>query len=64
VLTNAEEHIREVKTGGSLGCRAFVEFVILRNTGLAKSSQDPVLQASNLPVAQGTAGWDPQGFGL
>ena len=39
VLTNAEERIREVKTGGSLGCsdHALVEFVILKNVGLAKS---------------------------
>ena len=46
VLTNAEEknreviyNIREVKTGGSLGCsdHALVEFVILKNGGLAKS---------------------------
>ena len=45
VLTNAEEknreviyNIREVKTGGSLGCsdHALVEFVILKN-GLAKA---------------------------
>ena len=40
VLTNAEESIREVKIGGSLGCsdHAFVEFVIVKKTGLAKSS--------------------------
>ena len=39
VLTNAEESIREVKIGGSLGCsdRALVEFVILKNAGLGKS---------------------------
>ena len=39
VLTNAEESIREVKIGGSLGCsdHALVEFVILKNVGLAKS---------------------------
>ena len=39
MLTNAEESIREVKIGGSLGCRdhALVEFVILKNAGLAKS---------------------------
>ena len=39
VLTNAEERIREVKTGGSLGCsdHALVEFVILKNAALAKS---------------------------
>ena len=39
VLTNAEESIREVKIGGSLGCsdHALVEFVILKNAGLAKS---------------------------
>ena len=39
VLTNAEESIREVKIGGSLGCSdpALVEFVILKNAGLAKS---------------------------
>ena len=39
VLINADESIREVKIGGSLGCsdRALVEFVILKNAGLAKS---------------------------
>ena len=39
MLTNAEESIREVKIGGSLGCsdHALVEFVIWRNAGLAKS---------------------------
>ena len=33
LLTNAEESIREVKIGGSLGCsdHALVEFVILKN---------------------------------
>ena len=36
---NAEESIREVKIGDSLGCNdhALVEFVILKNVGLAKS---------------------------
>ena len=39
VLTNAEESIREVKIGGSLGCsdHALVEFVISKNVDLAKS---------------------------
>jgi len=39
VLTNVEELIKEVRIGGSLGCsaHALVEFVILRNMGLAKS---------------------------
>ena len=39
MLTNAENGIRDVKTGGSLGCsdHALVEFVILKNAGLAKS---------------------------
>ena len=39
LLTNAEEIIKSVKVGGSLGCsdHALVEFVILRNVGLAKS---------------------------
>ena len=39
VLTGAEESIREVKIGGSLDCtdHALVEFVILKNAGLAKS---------------------------
>jgi len=39
VLTNAEEVIKEVKTGGSLGCsnNALVEIVISRNMGLIKS---------------------------
>ena len=39
MLANEEESIREVKTGGSLGCsdHALVEFVILKNAGLAKS---------------------------
>ena len=39
VLTNAEEIIKEVKTGGSLGCsnNALVEIVISRNIGLIKN---------------------------
>ena len=39
MLTNAEESIREVKIGGSLGCsdHALVEFVVLKNAGLARS---------------------------
>ena len=39
VLTNAEDSTREVKIGGSLGCsdQALVEFVIVKNAGLAKS---------------------------
>ena len=39
MFTNTEESIREVKTGGSLGCsgRALVDFVTWRNAGLAKS---------------------------
>ena len=39
MLTNAEESAREVKTGGSLVCsdQALVEFVIVKNAGLAKS---------------------------
>ena len=39
VLTNAEESIKGVKIGGSLGCsdHALVEFVILKNAGLGKS---------------------------
>ena len=38
ILTNTEKSIREVKIGGSLGCsdHALVEFVILKNVGLAK----------------------------
>ena len=38
MLTNEEESIREVKIGGSLGCsdHTLVEFVILKNAGLAK----------------------------
>ena len=39
MLTNAEKSIRDVKIGGSLGCSdcPLVEFVILKNAGLAKS---------------------------
>ena len=39
MLTSAEESIREINIGGSLGCsdHALVEFVIWRNAGLAKS---------------------------
>lgn len=42
--------IREVKTGGSLGCsnHALVKFVISRNMSLAKSKSDPEFQESNL----------------
>ena len=38
-LTNAEEIIKGVKIGGSLGCsdHALVKFLNLRNVGLAKS---------------------------
>ena len=45
VLTNAEESIREVKIGGSLGCsdHALVEFVILKCGPGKKQSEDPVL---------------------
>ena len=41
MLTNAEESIREVKIGGSLGCsdHALVEYVILKNAGLAKKAE-------------------------
>jgi len=39
VLSHAEEMVREVKVGGSVGCssHALVEFVVSRNVGLAKS---------------------------
>ena len=39
VLSKEEESIRDVKIGGSLGCSdcPLVEFVILKNAGLAKS---------------------------
>lgn len=39
VLTSADELIKEIKIGGSLGCSShtLVEFMISRNTGLAKS---------------------------
>ena len=39
LLTNAEEIIKGVKVGGNLGCsyHSLVEFMILRNAGLAKS---------------------------
>ena len=39
VLTNEEESVRVVKIGGCLGCsdHALVEFVILKNAGLAKN---------------------------
>lgn len=39
MLTNAEELIKEDKTGGGLGCsdQVLVELVISRNIGLAKS---------------------------
>lgn len=39
VLTNAAEYIEEVKIRGSLGCSShtLVEFMILRNTNLAKT---------------------------
>jgi len=38
VLTNADEGIREVKIGGSMGCsdHALVDLVIWKNAGLAK----------------------------
>lgn len=39
MLTTADELIKEVKIGGSLGCsnHALMEFLISRNMGLAKS---------------------------
>ncbi len=39
VLSSEEESIRDIKIGGSLGCsdHALVEFVILKNVGLAKN---------------------------
>jgi len=39
VLTNAEDIVKVVKIGGSLGCsnHALVKFVITRNMGLEKS---------------------------
>jgi len=39
VFTNVEEIVKGIKIGGSLGCNdhALVEFVLLRNVGLAKS---------------------------
>ena len=39
MLTNASELIRDVKTGGRLGCseHALVEFTLLRNMGKARS---------------------------
>ena len=41
VLTNEEKSIRDVKIGGSLGCsdHALVEYVILKNAGLAKKAE-------------------------
>ena len=38
VLSNEEESIRDIKIGGSLSCSncAVVQFVILKNVGLAK----------------------------
>ena len=43
VPTNAEESIREVKTGGSLDCsdHALLEFLILKNVGLEKAEIGP-----------------------
>lgn len=45
-FTNAEELVKEVKVGGNLRCSdcALVEFVILRNIGLAKNE----IRTSNL----------------
>jgi len=39
MFTNAEDIIKDIKIGVSLGCsnRALSEFVILRNVSLAKS---------------------------
>lgn len=50
---NADEPIKEVKIGGSLGCinHTLIEFLISRNTDLAKRpSQDPELSKSELPA--------------
>lgn len=60
VLTGADKLFKEVKVGSSLGCsdRALVNFVISRNTGLAKSSQDPRPLKSNLQAISKPRGQD------
>jgi len=39
VFTTAEENIKEVKPGGSLGCsnHALIEFMIIGNAGMAET---------------------------
>jgi len=41
VVISAEEHVKGVKTGSTLGCsdHALVEFGISRNMGLAKKAK-------------------------
>lgn len=52
VLSNSKEMIEKVKFGDSLGCsQPCPGIVILRNRGLAKSSQDPELRSVNLLTA-------------
>ena len=50
VLTSAENIIKRVEVGGSLGCSDHIldEFLISKNMDLAKRRQDPELQESKL----------------
>ena len=65
LLTNAEDSIREVKIGGSLGCS---EHTLM--DGVCdleecrpgkKQCQEPEIQESKILSAQGAAEWDPHG---
>ena len=52
MLVNAEEIIKDIKIGGSLGCsdHALVEFMTLQNVGLAEWCLDPEIQESELQL--------------
>lgn len=54
VPSRMDKLIRGIRTGGSLGCgdHALAEFLISRNMGLAKSSQDRGFWKSELVFIQ------------
>lgn len=59
LLNNADNFIKEVETRGTLSCsdHALVEFVISRNTGLAKiRAQENELQEGELLAVLGITG--------
>ena len=62
VLTNAAEHIKEVKIRGGLGysSHTLVEFMILRNTNLAKIKvRTPTFRRENFQLFKELVDGDP-----